>query len=94
MPEIDKDLPESEKRMLRARYAGELRAKVNVAKTICNRCTFVEPCLEYALRNDVLGIWGASTEKERCQIRKTRGIPTPRSITLISNSWAMKKGAR
>lgn len=51
------------------------------AKLICSACPYQLRCLEYALRNeDMLGIWGGTTELDRKKIRKgklrTLRIPT------------------
>jgi WhiB family redox-sensing transcriptional regulator len=54
------------------------------AKTICERCPVIDPCLEYALHHFVEGIWAATTEKERVQLRRRRGI-LAESLTL---DWA------
>jgi hypothetical protein len=71
-----------------------MKAEILHAKSVCNNCHFIEPCLEYALKNDVVGVWGATTEKERWNIRRDKKIPTPKSITLITNAWVKQKGAR
>jgi len=60
---------------------------------ICNQCHYKEPCLDYALSVNVLGIWGGTTENDRRRIRKQRGInvipiwltlttPTPGALRL------------
>lgn len=41
---------------------------------VCNSCAFKEPCLDYALRTDVQGIWAGTTETDRKIIRRKRGI--------------------
>ena len=71
-----------------------MKAEILHAKNVCNKCHFIQPCLEYALKNDVVGVWGATTEKERWNIRRDNKIPTPKSITLITNAWVKQKGAR
>ena len=53
------------------------------AKAICNTCVFVEDCLEYALDNDVVGIWGATTPTERKNIRRSRRLPPPKSTAKM-----------
>lgn len=57
------------------------------AKVLCNGCQFVDLCLEYALANDVVGVWGATTERERSNIRKAKRMPTPESISIMTASW-------
>lgn len=44
-----------------------------MAKQLCGRCPFVRPCLAYAIRFQVSGIWGGTTEGERRRIRRARG---------------------
>lgn len=41
-----------------------------IAKSLCRSCPWQKPCLEYALRYEVVGIWGATTERERVSLRK------------------------
>ena len=64
------------------------------AKKACTLCKFNIECLDYALQNDVVGVWGATTERERWHLRKEKKLPTPKSITLITNAWVNQKGAR
>lgn len=48
------------------------------AAAICARCPVRRDCLEYALRNRVLGIWGGTTTHDRDRLRNAAGIrPTP-----------------
>jgi len=45
---------------------------------ICQRCEYRIDCLDYALKNRVLGIWGGTSMLERNRIRKTNNIiPVP-----------------
>ncbi len=46
------------------------------AKAICAECPYKLRCLEYALKNNEIGIWGGTTENERKAIRKARN-PQP-----------------
>ena len=43
-------------------------------KKICNSCSFQTPCLEYALKNDVLGIWGGMLDSERKSLKRHRKL--------------------
>ena len=45
-----------------------------VAKSLCRKCPWKQECLTYALHHDLMGIWGATTERERRGIRKQLGI--------------------
>jgi len=74
--------------------AKEAKIKVPQAKTLCNECSFQQPCLEYALENDVYGVWGATTEAERKEIRRNRRLSPPKSLSLITASWVNGKGPR
>lgn len=47
----------------------------SAAKKICSNCPLINPCLEYALINDEIGIWGGTTEQERIQIKRKTGMP-------------------
>ena len=40
------------------------------AKKVCQECPLIRECLEYALKNNELGVWGGTTEHERKLIRK------------------------
>lgn len=44
-------------------------------RAVCNACPVKETCLEYALQRPQLqGIWAATSDDERKEIRKERGI--------------------
>jgi WhiB family redox-sensing transcriptional regulator len=44
------------------------------AKAICNSCPLKTPCLEYALNNSEIGVWGGTTEHQREDLRKQSSI--------------------
>lgn len=52
------------------------------AKEICAKCEQVEPCLEYALRHEPLGIWGGKTEAERAMLRSQQNIIVSRDARI------------
>jgi hypothetical protein len=55
------------------------------AIAICRTCHYREPCLDYALLVNVVGIWGATTDADRRRIRKERGIKvTPVWMTMFT----------
>lgn len=57
-------------------FAGRNISKyvdIAAAKKICNSCPLKLPCLEYALMNVEIGIWGGTTEEQRKQMRKGSG---------------------
>lgn len=51
---------------------------LDMVKALCGSCSMREPCLEYALHVNVVGIWGGTTDVQRRRIRRERNIiPTP-----------------
>jgi hypothetical protein len=44
------------------------------AKAICAECPYKARCLEYALVNHEIGIWGGTTDRQRSLIRRSRKI--------------------
>lgn len=56
---------------------------VRHVRALCADCPMREPCLEYALHVNVVGIWAGTTEHERKQIRRKRNI-VPQSILKAS----------
>jgi WhiB family redox-sensing transcriptional regulator len=54
--------------------AGEAFKRKSIVKLICGSCEFQTDCLEYALNNDVLGIWGGVLESERRRLRRYRRV--------------------
>jgi WhiB family transcriptional regulator, redox-sensing transcriptional regulator len=45
---------------------------VEQAKQICHQCAARRICLKFAIDNDEVGIWGATTTMERERIRRAR----------------------
>lgn len=43
-------------------------------RDLCNSCHFKQPCLDYALRHSVEGIWAGTGPKERSRIRTKLNI--------------------
>lgn len=44
---------------------------------LCNKCEVKDPCLEYAIKFEPLGIWGGTTEVEREFMRREKEIMLP-----------------
>ncbi len=63
---------------------GLVEAKENaaVAKLICQSCSRISECLEYALHHEPLGIWGGMDETERAILRRARNIYADRSARV------------
>jgi len=72
---------------------------ISALRKICSPCFAKAECLDYAVRNSVLGYWGNTTEKQRRIIRKKLGIkPEPllereREYELSDNSSRSSVGA-
>lgn len=46
------------------------RTSVSKAKELCADCEVRSECLQYALRLDVVGVWGGLTANERAKLRR------------------------
>ncbi|MQA76765.1 MAG: hypothetical protein GEU88_21150 [Solirubrobacterales bacterium] len=51
------------------------------AMALCRQCRFQAACLDYALGWDVQGVWGGTTGGERVELRRQRGLPSPRALS-------------
>jgi hypothetical protein len=40
------------------------------AKKFCKTCPYVAECLEWALKNNEMGVWGGTTERERRMLKR------------------------
>jgi hypothetical protein len=60
-------------------FFPENHASPAEAKRICGMCEVAAECLSYALRAPYLihGVWGGTTERQRRELRRARGIPQP-----------------
>lgn len=54
--------------------AGESNKIKRVVKQICGHCEFQTECLEYALVNEVVGIWGGMLDSERRVIKRHKRL--------------------
>lgn len=54
------------------------------AKKICSSCEKRIPCLAYGLQNELWGIWGGYTERERKSLRRKFGISLIRREAIIN----------
>lgn len=53
-------------------------SNLSMAKEICSSCPLKIDCLEYALRNSEIGIWGGTTESQRDTLRRSSRISVNR----------------
>ena len=67
------------------------------AKAICRGCPVREACLDFALRtNQLFGIWGGLSERERRRVRRERQIPVVRApytsvMTDHQSDWSRRQ---
>lgn len=52
-------------------------ARVVEAKAVCAGCPVVRTCLAYALPNEPLGVWGATTPSERRALNRNADVVDP-----------------
>jgi hypothetical protein len=57
---------------------------IHMLRKICGNCTVVDQCLDYALRHEVMGYWGNTTEYQRKELRRKLNI-IPRQLYLDYN---------
>ena len=57
---------------------------IHILRKICGNCSVVNECLDYALKHEVMGYWGNTTEFQRKQIRRKLNI-IPRQLHLDYN---------
>lgn len=60
-------------------------SNLGAAKKICSSCPLRIKCLEYAIKNHEIGVWGGTTESQRDDIRKAGRIKANRRPT--PNLW-------
>lgn len=61
-------------------------------KEFCKDCKVLSDCLDYALHNDVIGVWGGTSTRERDDIRRKQGIRViPMSLILRGENLAQEK---
>lgn len=48
----------------------ERRAPTQRAKAVCARCPVAQDCLDYAMANHLVGIWGGRDDKERRRLQR------------------------
>lgn len=46
--------------------------RVATAKAVCGQCPIRQDCAEEALSTHAVGVWGATTDEEREEIRRAR----------------------
>jgi len=51
-------------------YEEKSRIIIARAKVICESCPVKDPCLDHAMENEPLGLWGGMTANERRRMRR------------------------
>lgn len=64
--------PERSRRPQRREEIETEKKRIAEAKAICGTCIVREACLNYAIENDMTGIWGGYDTKERRVIAQKR----------------------
>jgi WhiB family redox-sensing transcriptional regulator len=54
------------------RIIGSSYPSIQQAKSVCGGCELKFDCLAYALKANVMGIWGGTTEAQRNSLRRNR----------------------
>lgn len=70
-------------RITEASDRNRLKVLVREAVDVCEQCEVKDPCLDYALTNEPLGIWGGKTESQRMRIRRSKGIVIQGASSLL-----------
>jgi hypothetical protein len=67
--------------------------RIMYAKSVCERCPVIQPCLEAAIHKDEYGVWGGTTEKERIRSYDMASIqPAPQpevAWIIVASSWGV-----
>jgi predicted RecB family nuclease len=53
-----------------------------LAKNICMSCQFRVECAEWGIQNEVFGMWGGLTPRERQKFRRVRGIKVSDTLSV------------
>jgi len=53
------------------------KQKTEIAKKSCKPCPYAIECLAWALKNNEIGVWGGTTERERKALKRNRHLGPP-----------------
>lgn len=56
------------------------------AKAVCVGCKVKGKCLDYAIENELFGVWGGKNPRERSQIAVLRGLKIRRRLPCGTNA--------
>jgi len=73
-------------RITEASDRNRLKVLVREAVGVCEQCQVKDPCLDYALTNEPLGIWGGKTESQRMRMRRKHGIVIKGASSLLGEN--------
>lgn len=71
--EVDPDLFFTQEAEVDGKILSSRYKYLAEAKKICSACPLQMMCLEYAIKNAEIGIWGGTTEQQRSAIMRHRG---------------------
>lgn len=55
----------------------QVETQQNFAKKICARCIHITECAEWGIKNEIYGVWGGLTPKERQKLRRVHKLKVP-----------------
>lgn len=64
----------------RGEWANRLNAE---CKAVCQTCSWIKPCGDYALRHEMHGVMGGMSALDRQKIRRARNIPFESPEVLV-----------
>ena len=59
-------------RYVTTRQGSQVSGETKTLLDICNSCSVKKPCLEFAIKFNEPGIWGATSSRQRRAIKKER----------------------
>jgi DNA-binding protein WhiA len=68
--------------------------RIAEAKKICSTCSIINRCLEVAIANEEVGIWGGTTEQERHSINRKVSHKNVRLLRQYNNSRSLLASAK
>jgi Transcription factor WhiB len=70
-------------------FFSEVAEDVLKAKSLCATCPLVAACLDWAIRNEDFGVFGASTPEERAALKRGREVLPTSTI----QAWRAEKAS-
>jgi WhiB family transcriptional regulator, redox-sensing transcriptional regulator len=64
------------------------------AKAVCDGCSVIEDCLQYALTTSQEGVWGGTTSDDRHRIRRRNWSSTGGTIAVGEGKATISLGSK